>query len=186
MMLECAGLSNTTEKIKVLEIGCANGKDAIQFLTDCTKYEITGIDLKDSDLKQANFKFVKCDASALPFKDKEFDLVISIGTLEHIEPIEKLSQVIKEIDRVGKSHVNVVPSVSTFIEPHTVSPFWPTSAHRNMVDKYSKDILLKLNFFSDHTWSKFEGFRDADVRRAWYIFPFFVNTVIYKKQELQI
>jgi ubiquinone/menaquinone biosynthesis C-methylase UbiE len=168
------------KKLKILEIGCANGKDAIQFLDDSSKYELYGIDIVDGQIKQDNFTFVHCDAERIPYDDKFFDVVLSIGTLEHIESMDKLCRVIKEIARIAKSYVMVVPSVRTLVEPHTVGLLWPLRLHKKMIHKYTS-IKLKLNFFSEHTWSKFEGFHDADIKRSWYIFPFILNTMIYKK-----
>ena len=168
------------QKLKILEIGCSNCKDVIRFLNSESRYELYGVDIVDSNHKQDNFTFVKCDAEELPFESKFFDAVISVGTLAHIDSMEKLSKITKECERVGKSYIMVVPSLMTPLEPHAVRPFWPLMYHRNMISKHTKS-KLKLNFFSDHTWSKFEGFKDADIRRYWYI-PFLIlDTVIYKK-----
>lgn len=170
------------KKLKVLEVGCSNGKDAIQFLHDNSSFELYGIDINDYKIKQDNFCFVQCDAENIPFEDGYFDIVISIGTLEHIEPMEKLCRVIKEIERVSKSYAIVVPSMSTIIEPHTLGLFWPLRLNKKMINKHT-DIKLKLNFFTDHTWSKFEGFSNADIKKTWYI-PFLIrNTIIYKKGD---
>ena len=182
-ILACAGLANATHKIRILEVGCANGQDALQFLRDETKFELVGVDIIDSKIPYENFSFVSADASELPFADNSFDLVISIGLLEHIEPMEKLCKVISEMRRVGKAYVSVVPSMSTLLEPHAVRFRWPLRLHKKMVHKHSEGIPLHLNFFSDHTWSKFEGFMDADVCRAYYLFPFIKNTYIYGKQS---
>ena len=182
ILFKKTGLDRTEKKIRILEIGCANGRDALQFLGDGTKYELVGLDIKDGQVDMENFTFVQGDAASLPFPDKSFDLVISIGLLEHIEPVEKLSEVIREISRVGKNHASIVPSVSTWLEPHTVKPIWPRRLHKGFVHKHSENQILHLNFFSDHTWTKFEGFSDAEVSRFFYLFPLIRNTIIYKKE----
>ena len=183
ILFKKTGLDRTEKKIRILEIGCANGKDALQFLGDGTKYELVGLDIKDGQVDMENFTFVQGDAASLPFPDKSFDLVISIGLLEHIEPMEKLSEVIREIRRVGKNHASIVPSVSTWLEPHTVKPLWPRRLHKGFVHKHSENQILHLNFFSDHTWTKFEGFSDAEVERFFYLFPLIRNTIIYKREK---
>jgi SAM-dependent methyltransferase len=169
-----------SEPLRVLEVGCGNGRDAVQFLAD-PRYCVTGVDIKPAKIEQANFTFMQADAEALPFGDDAFDLVISVGLLEHIEPIEKLARVISEINRVGKAYVNIVPSVSTPLEPHALRLFWPRRLQKRFVHKRSARQILKLNFFSDHTWTKFEGFSEADVARKWYLFPLVRNTFIYKR-----
>jgi len=70
--------------INILDIGCGTGRHAIEL----TKrgYNVTGIDLSESQLKRAgekaaeqnlNINFLKCDARELPFKN-EFDLAIML------------------------------------------------------------------------------------------------------------
>ncbi|MEM2338607.1 MAG: methyltransferase domain-containing protein [Nitrososphaerales archaeon] len=51
--------------------------------------------------KRVTENFVLCSATHLPFKDKAFDLVISIATMEHI-PEKNVVDVIKEMVRVGR------------------------------------------------------------------------------------
>jgi len=184
-MLGLIGLdttSNTAKRpLKILELGCSNGQDAIRFLNDSDQWQVWGVDILHNDIKQDNVTFIQADAASLPFEDDFFDVVISIGLLEHIEPMENLSRVITEAGRVGRSYVHVVPSVSTPLEPHTVSPFWPRRYHANMVEKHCGNTILHLNFFTDHTWSKFAGFSDSDIQRFWYITPLIRNIAIYHK-----
>lgn len=116
----------------------------------------------------------------MPFEDKSFDLVVSVGLLEHVEPIEKLCRVVREIDRVGKSYVCVVPSISSLIEPHCGAISFPARLHRDLLEKY-QTTPLKINYFSEHTWSKFLGFKDCDIVRRFYCFPVIRNTFIYKR-----
>lgn len=34
------------KKYRILEVGCANGMDAVRFLSDADKYEVYGVDIK--------------------------------------------------------------------------------------------------------------------------------------------
>ena len=163
---------------RVLEVGCADGKDIIQFLRNIPKCEIHAVDLLPQTLHK-DIIFHQADAAALPFCDNYFDLVICIGLLEHIEPIEKLSAVIKEICRVGCACAVVVPSISTWLEPHALRFRWPLKHHKKHIHKYSANQLLRLNYFTDHTWTKFEGFTNADLVRFYYFFPLVRNLLIY-------
>ena len=165
-------------KIKILEVGCANGTDFIQFAAD-ERYEISAVDINDCNINQKNVTFYKADAANLPFEDKSFDLVVTVGLLEHIEPMEKLCAVIHELERVGKHQVSVVPSVSTLLEPHCGKLFFSQRLHRKLFSD-QPDCALHLNFFTEHTWTKFEGFWGCDVKRMYYLFPIIKNTVIYK------
>ena len=159
---------------RFLEVGCANGKDFIQFFNNSHELEITGVDNNSFELNQTNATFLKLDAQELPFEDNQFDLCVSFGVLEHIQPIEKLCRVISEISRVSKSFVVIVPSISTIFEPHTAQFFWPLRETKR------KREYPCLNYFSDEAWLQFEGFREAKIKRYSYI-PFFIrNSVIYK------
>lgn len=163
---------------RILEVGCATGKDFIRFFENIQDLEITGVDSGQFSLDQTNATFINLDAEKLPFADEEFDLCVTFGVLEHIQPIEKLCRVISEIDRVSKSYVMVVPCISTIFEPHTAQFFWQNRA------KHRKHSYKCLNYFSDEAWLQFGGFKDAKIRRYSYI-PFFIrNSIIYKFENL--
>lgn len=148
------------EKIRILEIGCGNGVDLIKFLNNRDNIELYGIDIDDTGLKQDNFKLIVQDAETIDFPDKFFDFVISLGVLEHIQPIEKLSRVAKEINRVGKNYVINVPAISSIIETHTDTFLW----HLRDPNK-KKPYSGRLNFFNDEVWLQFEGFNGAKTLR---------------------
>ena len=166
------------QKMKILEVGCANGKDFIQFLGDTT-FDIWAVDINFYEFEQKNVRFQIADAANLPFADQSFDLVVSIGLLEHIEPMEKLCSVIQEFERVGRHQASVVPSISTFLEPHTGQLFFPFRLHKKLFSKQTA-YPLHLNYFTEHTWTKFEGFYGCNVAKIFYLPPFIKNTVIYK------
>lgn len=160
---------------KIMELGCNTGKDFLQFFALNNELALTAIDIDEYKINQENCTFLQCDAEKLPFDDQYFDFVISVGVLEHIEPIEKLCKVISELDRVSKSFAVIVPNISTIVEPHTTGLFWPLRA------THKKSTHRRLNYFSDEAWMQFEGFRHASLTRFSYIFPLITNTLIYKK-----
>lgn len=96
-----------TDKMKVLEIGCGEGGILKVF------YElgchITGIDLSENKIKNANkyfselnsssnFQFILCDIFKVDPKNmKNFDLIILKDTIEHIHNQEKLISILKKI-----------------------------------------------------------------------------------------
>ena len=167
-------------RLKILEVGCANGKDVLQFLDDPQKYELWGLDIKPQHIAQENVTFVQGNATDLPFSDGFFDIVITVGLLEHIEPMETLSQVISELNRVGRHQLSVVPSVSTLLEPHSGKWRLPLRLQKNRIAACGELSILRLNFFSEHTWTKFSGFSDCKVKRFYYLFPLVRNTLIYR------
>ncbi len=93
---------------RVLEVGCGIGVLS-SYLAEKYKWEITGIDLDSEQIERAQnehrenkyLKFIEADATKLPFKDSEFDLILSIDVLHHIPNRNK---VFDEISRVIKSN----------------------------------------------------------------------------------
>lgn len=137
--------------------------------------DIYGIDLVDKGLRQNNFTMLVGDASHLDFPTDYFDVVLSFGVLEHVQPVEKLCSMISEIARVGQSYYNVVPAVSTLVEPHTSSVLW------QMRSRDRKVAHRSLNYFSDDAWLQFKGFEGATLKRFFHIPIFISNLLIYKR-----
>ena len=161
-----------TEFKKILEVGCGNGNDFVRHITN-NNLKIIGLDIRDTGLKKENFEMIVTDAETISFPDKYFDLTFSCGVLEHIQPVEKLSRMIKEIRRVSKRYIVIVPSISTLIEPHTGSILWQFRSK-------GKKTYRKLNYYSDATWLQFEGFNNAKSRRFFHL-PFIItDLLIYK------
>jgi SAM-dependent methyltransferase len=154
--------------LDICELGCGSGKDFVRHLKDAP-HRLTGIDLVEVGLRQPNFKLITGDAAHIPVPDQSFDLLVSFGVLEHIEPIEHLCEVVSEIKRVAKRFAVVVPCVATPLEPHVMKMWWPLSPVRERID---------VNYFSDQAWLKFRGFADATTHRIDYIPGLIKNLVI--------
>lgn len=159
---------------RVVEVGCSSGEDYIRFASS-KGVHVTGVDVRDVVLSYPNVEFVKADASDLPFSDKEFDIAVSIGVFEHIQPIETLAAAVREISRVARSYVVVVPSISTRLEPHVGQFYYPIRANGK-----KKVPWWGLNYFSDEAWLQFSGFAGAQIDRFDYIPGLVTNTVIWK------
>ena len=88
----------------VLEVGCGKGILIKQFIED-KDIRVAGLEIdptNEEEFRQnfPNGQFILHDITTpFPFKDKEFDLVVSIGTLIVIEDAEP---VLREMLRVGK------------------------------------------------------------------------------------
>ena len=166
---------HTSKPLKILEVGCGLGRDFTQFLPQTPLIQYYGIDLNTDrflpSFSEGNHAIMKADARYLPFPDKSFDIVVSVGVLEHIEPIEDLCKIISEIRRVGKKYCVVVPSITTLLEPHTAVFLWQLRSKKQTGS-------AGLNFFSDTAWCSFEGFKGCKVDRFYFIPPLISNTAI--------
>ena len=77
---------------KILDIACGTGEFECRILREHPDQQMIGIDISENMLNFArekcraysNAAFLKADASALPFPDQTFDLVISANSLHYV------------------------------------------------------------------------------------------------------
>lgn len=173
------------ERDHILDVGCGHG---ISFEVFNTTNRIVGVDLNPSDYAAANFVFCCADGAALPFVDDAFDVAVSIGCFEHITPMEKLDICIKEINRVARRGLVVVPCVTTLLEPHFHSFLWQLRSYERRLRLSHASLGFerpgrheRINYLSDDAWLNFTGFSTWKTKRYWHIFPVVRNLFIYKR-----
>ncbi|MCX6709105.1 MAG: class I SAM-dependent methyltransferase [Candidatus Woesearchaeota archaeon] len=99
---------------KILDIGCGFG-DLVFSLAKYGK-QVYGIDvneefikicdLKKDFLKQKNIEFINAPAEKIPFKNNNFDLVVSKTVLEHVEDVEKsISEMVRVTRKNGLIYI---------------------------------------------------------------------------------
>ncbi|MDP6675918.1 MAG: class I SAM-dependent methyltransferase [Gammaproteobacteria bacterium] len=116
-------LTNTSRTQRVIEVGVGYGVDFMRIASANSMLELYGFDIKDTGASD-NFTFVEGDADNIKYPDNYFDIAVSFGVLEHIQPIEKLAVSVRELSRVSRSFCVVVPAISTIFEPHMASFYW--------------------------------------------------------------
>ena len=91
---------------KVLDIGCGKGYLLHEMKLLEPELEVCGIDISKHGLASAreevrdSLKIHRAE-EPLPFRDNEFDLVISLGTLHNLR-LHELARGLPEIERVGR------------------------------------------------------------------------------------
>jgi len=95
-----------TSESRVLDIGCGKGYLLYEMKLLIPDLDITGVDSSDYGLENAKdeIKPFVCNHKAevkLPYEDKEFDLVISLGTFHNLR-LPELKIALSEMERVGK------------------------------------------------------------------------------------
>ena len=93
------------EDAKILDVGCGKGYLLYEFKKFLPKSLIVGFDISSYAIENAKEEvkeklFVYKAQDSYPFKNKEFDLVLSLGTLHNLY-IHELKSALKEIERIG-------------------------------------------------------------------------------------
>lgn len=107
-------LYNLQQDAKILDVGCGKGFLLYEFRKLLPNCKVIGFDLSKYAIENAKEEikenlFVHRAQDAYPFKNKEFDLVISITTLHNLY-LYDLKRALQEIEKVGKNKYIVVES----------------------------------------------------------------------------
>lgn len=98
---------NLKPGMKVLDVGCGMAHLLYEFTQVVHGIQVMGLDISDYALSHAKEeirgKLVKGEAQNLPFKDEEFDLVISLTTLHNLK-VYDLKKAVQGIERVSKGN----------------------------------------------------------------------------------
>lgn len=97
---------------KILDVGCGKGFLMYEFTRLLPHSQVTGFDISEYAIKNAKEEiktklYIHKAQDKYPFKDSEFDLVVSINTLHNLF-VNDLKTTLKEIERVGKNKYVVV------------------------------------------------------------------------------
>jgi len=108
----------------VLDFGCGSMRLS-RYISTKIKIDLTGIDIRDYDINDA--KYVKYPGGKLPFKDNEFDVVLSIFVLHHTD---KPEYYLEELARVSKKKIILCEDVYTNRFGKVLTKFidWVTNA----------------------------------------------------------
>ena len=99
---------NLTNDSSVLDVGCGKAFLLYEMKLLLPNLKISGIDSSEYGIKNAKEEikqnlFCHNAQEIYPFKNKEFDLVISLNTLHNLKIFE-LEVALKEIQRIGKNN----------------------------------------------------------------------------------
>jgi SAM-dependent methyltransferase len=91
--------------MRVLDVGCGKGYLLYEFLQILPGLTVAGIDISQYGVDNAKEEvrpYLKVsDATSLPYPDRSFDFVVSLGVLHNL-PLEDVFRAVKEIERVGR------------------------------------------------------------------------------------
>jgi SAM-dependent methyltransferase len=139
----------------VLDVGCGKGFMLHDFKELMPRATVAGIDLSAYAVENAlpsvkPFLQVGC-ASALPFPDQSFDLVISINTIHNL-PLGGCKQALREIRRVSRRHAFITVDAWRNEVEHERLLKWVLTALTYMhVDDW-KALFTEVGYTGDYYW----------------------------------
>jgi len=152
------------KSVKILDIGCGTGRHSIELSK--RGYQVTGIDLSDSQLVRArekaekqgqNIDFLKHDARNLPFEN-EFDLVIMLceGAFPLMETDEMNYEILKNAAKSLKGHGKIIFTTLNGLFPlyHSVEEFCASTSEEGNATYRSNTFDLMT--FRDHNITEVE------------------------------
>jgi ubiquinone/menaquinone biosynthesis C-methylase UbiE len=186
----------TADNMKIVDIGCGiDGRSFEDYIPH--NWKITGIDILSTERIHhchPNFIYIQQDAQDLScFKDKEFDLAVSIGMLEHIIEESAFNRIISEMKRIAKQYIVVVPNKYCWIEPHYGIPFFPIlpysiklalikilnlSKQRDVITKDPDFIKKSIKWLSNKEYKRV--FPDSRI----YLLPTLETIAVVRKSHL--
>ncbi len=133
---------------KILDIGCGRGMTTAMIKKINPKADLTGIDIQKfsswDEYQKHDIKYFIGDATNLQFKDKEFDMVVSFGVIEHVPSDQKF---IKENLRVLKD--GGVAFIFNIPNKYSINEFMASKvgiwSHEIKYTRNDLKILLKSN-----------------------------------------
>lgn len=143
-----------TSMSSVLDVGAAKGFMMHDFTELLKGITVQGLEISDYAIAHAlaDMKpFIRQgNAKKLPFKDKSFDLVISINTIHNLPP-DECAQALREIERVGKKAFITVDAYHTLEEKERMDAWNLTALTYMHVDQW-KDLFKQVGYTGDYYW----------------------------------
>jgi hypothetical protein len=143
-------LNNFSTTASVLDVGGTQGywEMMANGLPLLEKVQVTLLNIQHEETSMPHFRSVAGDARAMPeFTDKQFDIVYSNSTIEHVGNYLDQKNMANEVARVGKQYYIQTPNRFFPIEPHFIFPFFqflPISIRAWLVQNFKLGWFPKM------------------------------------------
>ena len=182
-------LLGNIEGKSILDCGCGTGRFADIFVRSGA--DAMGVDISENMLSIAKRKvpgatFIKGDVFSLPFKEKEFDIVVCSQVLTHLhkykEPLLEMKRIIKEDGTIIIDIRNILwPLRPLQILKHIIlknNEYDPHFTHPRHIKKICGEIGLKIEEFRGIGFRFLNNMNNAGKGKK--IWRYFAPTLILK------
>ena len=150
---------NLKNSSSILDLGCGKGFLLYEIFLLLPKIKIVGLDISKYGIKNSKKEIKKYLSvfdikKKLPFKNNNFDLVISINTFHNLH-IYDLTNAITEMNRVGKKKYLVVESFRNIKELFNLQ-CWALTANAFFSKSEWTWLLKKNNYSGDYEFIYFK------------------------------
>ena len=147
-----------TSESKILDVGCGKGFLLLEIKKIIPEIKVVGIDNSQYGLEKAHpdikpYLFNHKAQDKLPFRDKEFDLVITVTTFHNLRLFE-LVDALGEIERVARSGYLVVESYRQESELFNLQ-CWALTCESFFDDKEWEWLFKKFGYTGDYEFIYF-------------------------------
>ena len=174
------------KKIRFLDVGCGPAHIFPELLNFSQNIEYVGIDIRDEFIEVAKkryssnpqFSCFKIDCEEYLQNSKNFDVIISFDTFEHI-PLDKRNYVIKLLNKINFDLllVNVPNEIGPAIFLKNLGSFL-MGYFRYKEYKISETIYSSF-YLIDKFEPHYDGHKGFDWRMLYYTLRYFYNVKIY-------
>lgn len=144
---------------KLLDVGCGKGYLLFDFTKVVPGVEITGIDISEYAInhgkEEIRDRLKVGNATALPFQDNYFDLVISINTLHNLHCYD-LDKALREIERVAKDHKYICVESYRNEEEKANLLYWQVTCEAFCTPEEWKWWFRQTGYTGDYSFIYFE------------------------------
>lgn len=153
------GKYKLTNKSSVLDVGCGKGFLLYEMKKILPGLKVAGFDISEYGIENSKPEikkhlFVHKAQDKYPFKDREFDLVISINTLHNLY-IFDLKPALKEIERVGKQKYITMESYRNEVEKNNLL-CWQLTCESFFTPEEWEWLFKEFGYTGDHELIFFE------------------------------
>ena len=143
------------EDASVLDVGCAKGFLVKDLQVALPKGRVEGVDVSEYAIEHSEPEIkeqlrVAC-ASALPYPDDSFDLVLSINTIHNL-PRDLCRQALQEMMRVSRGPAFVTVDAWRDEEGHRRLMKWMLTAETYMSTADWKQFFVEAGYEGDYYW----------------------------------